>query len=158
MKEIPTEIAFCTYVIQKNETLIIPDAKEDPSYQKYPAVTSLNIRFYTGIPLQIADIPVGTLCVMDNSSNRLRDEQLSSLKILGKQIVSQLNLRLKHKELNRSREREKHLIAIVSHELRTPLTSVFGTLTLLRSDKLNFSDEKKGNLLDSCYRNTSVLK
>ncbi|MDD1413200.1 response regulator [Dolichospermum sp. ST_con] len=93
--ETPRDIAFCTHAICQKDVLIVPDASLDDRFATNPLVTSApNIRFYAGVPLIDAEgHGLGTLCVIDNVKRELTPEQLDALKILGRQVMKQLELR-----------------------------------------------------------------
>lgn len=75
------------------------------------------IRFYTGIPITNADgIDLGTLSVLDTQPNALSSEQKSILKLLAKDILSQLELRKKNIELVKLKELH-HLITENNQDL-----------------------------------------
>src|ERR671932_1362227 len=158
--ETPRELAFCAHaIVSPSEPLIVPNALEDERFATNPLVLSdPNIRFYTGVPLVTPDnYPVGTLCVIDRIPRRLTSEQIEALMALGRQVITQMELRLaleKEKEVN---ELKSRFISMTSHEFRTPLTSILGSSELLEYYSKKWTEEKKISHLHRIQTNVQRL-
>ncbi|WP_312520193.1 sensor histidine kinase [Massilia sp.] len=76
--------SFCTYTIQDEHGLVVPDTLLDPRFRDNPFVKGApNVRFYAGIPLAAPDgSRVGALCVIDSAVRRLDESQMRSLRDL----------------------------------------------------------------------------
>ena len=158
--ETPRDLAFCAHALASpTEPLIVPNALEDERFATNPLVLSdPNIRFYTGVPLMTPDnFPVGTLCVIDRIPRHLTSEQIDALMALGRQVITQMELRLaleKEKELN---ELKSRFISMTSHEFRTPLTTILGSAELLENYSHKWPEEKKRVHFERIHSNIQYL-
>lgn len=100
----PLTTGFCPFVIQKGDSLIIPDTLADEQYATNPVVVSNPyIRFYAGVPLttSLGHI-LGTICVIDYVPRELSPKQIEALQALSRQVMTQIELRHSLIELSRN--------------------------------------------------------
>ena len=159
VRETPRELAFCAHAIHDNKLFMVEDSLKDKRFHDNALVTGEpHVKFYAGVPLLVeGKYPVGTLCVIDNHARTLNENQKKSLEALSRQVVSQLELRLKVKKLKEMDAAKDELISVVSHELRTPLTSIVGSLSILTKTMSEKMDEKALAMSDIAYRNGERL-
>ncbi|ALT78366.1 sensor domain-containing phosphodiesterase [Paucibacter sp. KCTC 42545] len=99
--ETPRDIAFCDITIRGSAVLVIEDAEHDPRTNDNPLVTGpLAVRFYAGAPLITPEgHALGSLCVVDREPRAFTPQQCQDLERLARQVMTQLLLRRKNKEL-----------------------------------------------------------
>ena len=158
-RETPRDVAFCSHAILDDNVFIIEDSSKDEKFHDNPLATGAPyVKFYAGAPLVTNDnLRLGTLCVIANEPRTITRAQINALQALARQVVSQLELRLKIKELESLDNAKDEFISMVSHELRTPLTSINGSLSLLLNDIVGRLSSKQHEMVDIAARNTSRL-
>ena len=165
-RETPRDVAFCTHAILGDGVLEVADATRDPRFADNPLVTAdPSIRFYAGAPLITPEgHALGTLCVIDRVPRRLSPVQRTSLQVLGRQVITQLELRQRVRELAQlgldlgvARDqalagmRAKDVfLANMGHELRTPLNAILGLSELLIEAPIG--DGERGSDLRTIHR------
>lgn len=157
-RETPREFAFCTHAILGDELFIVENALLDERFHDNPLVRGEPfIRFYAGVPLAVTDgLNLGTLCVLDNKARILTDIQKRALKALARQVVGQLELRFKVKELKHLQQTKDEFTAMVNHEMRSPLMSLNASLELLKRETGQLPPDTS-KLVGLAYRNTGLL-
>ncbi len=137
ISETPIEISMCAHAIFEGSYMEIPDTAIDPRTQDNPLVTQDHaLRFYAGAVLTSSEnIPLGTLCVLDYQPEELTPLQRETLRVLAKQVVTQL-------ELRRALAVADMLRREVDHRMKNSLQSL-SSLVRLQSRSLR-SDEALG--------------
>jgi PAS domain S-box-containing protein len=96
VRETPREVSFCAHALGRGtDIVVVPDATLDPRFARNPLVLDdPRIRFYAGAPLVTPDgHALGTLCVIDRAPRQLAEAQGQALRVLGRQVMAQLDLR-----------------------------------------------------------------
>ena len=157
--ETPREYAFCAHAILEDDIFVIEDSSKDHRFHDNPlAIGAPHVIFYAGAPLIMSDNnKLGTLCVIGSEARTITTAQKDALKALARQVVSQLELRLKLKELEVLDNAKDEFISMVSHELRTPLTAIYGSLSLLEKKRVGQLNDQQQQLIGVSYRNTERL-
>jgi PAS domain S-box-containing protein len=98
LQETAREISFCAHTIMDDDVLVVADASKDARFFDNPYVVGdPQIRFYAGMPLITKHgFHLGSLCVIDQKPRRLTEKQLNDLRILGKQVINLLDLRVQN--------------------------------------------------------------
>ncbi len=94
--ETPVEQSICSHAILGDGILEIEDTQTDPRSADNPlCMGDRAFRFYAGAPLITPDgLPLGSLCVLDYTPRRLTEVQRETLRVMAKQVMAQLDLRL----------------------------------------------------------------
>lgn len=95
------DISFCQYAIMGDAIMEIEDATANILFKENPLVTGdPNIRFYAGCPLiDTNGHALGTLCVIDQQSKKLSEQQRKGLALLADDVMSMITERRRKEEL-----------------------------------------------------------
>lgn len=165
INETPRELSFCAHAInQKNQTLIVNDARKDERFQNNPFVISdPNLVFYAGVPLISPEgHPLGTLCVLDTKPKQLTSEQQKALEILSHQLMKLMELRkmtlLLHQNIKKLNARNKTLdkfVSVAAHDIKSPMNNVLALSDMLLEDYAKTMHPEAVELLEHIH--TSAL-
>lgn len=156
--ETPLEYAFCAHAINQDDIMVVENATLDDRFKNNPFVTGeANVRFYAGMPLTTpTGVKLGTLCVIDTKPNSLSDGQIEALRVLSRQVIKNLEMRLKMRELKEALRRydeqskkmaemdrfKTRLLSIIGHDVRNPMATLLSLIEVasvgdISPDELN---------------------
>jgi signal transduction histidine kinase len=116
----PRDISFCNAAITSDDIFEVPDAWADPRFEDNPLVTGApHVRFYAGMPLRVAGLAMGTVCVVDHTPHRLDAPQRNALRQLAHLTVELMERRLASRA-------KTEFIGHLNHEMRTPMNAILG--------------------------------
>lgn len=168
ISETSKDIAFCAHAInESDDVFIVQDARKDIRFHDNPLVTGdPNIVFYAGVVLKTTDnLPLGTLCVIDNKPNLLSQSQIKSLKALSNQVMNLLELRKNkillekaNEELEENNRELERFAFIAAHDLKSPLSNISSLANLLSEDYGSKIDLEGQKLIDHIMSSAENLK
>lgn len=111
IEELLRNISFCEHALAQSELFLVPDTLADSRFFDNPLVTGApGVRFYGGAPLITREgIRIGILCVIDHVPRHLTEAQKQAVRILGRQVMTQFELRRRQIELRASEARYRTL-------------------------------------------------
>lgn len=133
VRETPLDRSICLSAMLRPGLTVVPDLTDDPCFARNALVTGEpHLRFYAGAVLRTPDgVPLGALCVLDHVARDLTDEQASTLTLLSRQVMSQLELRRsvaeRDERLEASRrveQRQSLLVRELHHRVKNTLATV----------------------------------
>jgi signal transduction histidine kinase len=157
LKKLPADrnASFCSHAILTARLFEVRNALRDKRFADNPLVQQKpKIRFYAGMPLITSKgFKLGALCVIDTIPRRLTRMQTFALKVLSRQIVNLMELRIRNKQITRTAEMQQRIISIMSHDIRTPLSSIKTFIDLNKDGR--FTKQEQQDLLSALSTNVS---
>ncbi|WP_339685266.1 GAF domain-containing sensor histidine kinase [uncultured Nonlabens sp.] len=155
----PREFSFCAHATANdNDFFYVEDVYKTRELQDHPYLKNDdNIRFYAGVQLKDEhNLPLGTVCVLDDKPHTLNTEQKKSLEMIADLVMRQLmlnktNIELQEKSrlLEENNEMLKNFARVVSHDMKMPLASMILTTDLLSEKYSGRLDTDGKRYLDS---------
>lgn len=112
VRETGLDQSVCSHAILEDGFLEISDTDRDPRTADNPlAATEPYMRFYAGARLEAPNgMPLGTLCVLDSKPRKLTELQKKALKVLSRQVMKQLELRVALRSQDTLRHEADHRV------------------------------------------------
>ncbi|HEY3268633.1 MAG TPA: sensor domain-containing diguanylate cyclase [Armatimonadota bacterium] len=150
----PRDIAFCAHGILEPDLLMVPDTAEDARFADNPLVTEdPGVRFYAGVPLVLRDgAAVGMLCAVDRRPRQMSEAQIQALRALGRQVVSQFDLRERNVRLVQEIA-ERHCVEQALRERDDRLRDANARL-----ESLSITDGLTGLKNHRCFQETLAVE
>ena len=141
--DLPRDRSLCAHTIQQSHPIVLPNALADLRFANHPMVTGEPfIRFYAGIPLLTADgHAIGTLCVLDRHPRHVSQKQEQALIALARQVMSQLELRHRAKQLAQSAQAQRQTEAMHERLLLALGHSTEGVALLTKEGRYTFVND-----------------
>lgn len=168
VSETSRDLSFCAHAINENEDIfVVEDSRTDPRFFDNPLVTNEPlVIFYAGVVLKSDEnLPLGTLCVIDNTPRKLNDTQVKALKTISKQIMNLFNykksihiqeeLRL---QLSRKNQELETFASIAAHDLKSPIANIMNAANIFSQMYAPKIDPKGNLLISSIERSGQRLK
>jgi GAF domain-containing protein len=88
IESLPIEHSFCAVAVRNDDGMVVPDASHDPRFASNPLVTSKEVLYYAGVPIEDPEgRRVGALCVVDSRPRNVTTEaELSLLRVLAERV------------------------------------------------------------------------
>ncbi len=142
--ETARDISFCGHaILEPRNVFTVNDARRDPRFEDNPLVHgSPHVIFYAGVPLVTPDgLPVGTLCVIDNTPKDLSPDQVEALRSLSHQVVTLFELRkskiLLEKmaaDLRVHNDELERFAQVAAHDIKSPLANISALAQIVLAD------------------------
>lgn len=89
------EESFCQYVVDRDEALLLPDAREDPLTWSNPSIESMGVVAWAGYPIRAPGGEVlGTFCVVDTRVRSWSERDARVLRGLAQAATTEVGLRM----------------------------------------------------------------
>lgn len=128
--------SFCKHVVEDQDELVISDTSVHPRVRTNPAVKSMSIAAYVGVPIRSPDdMVLGSFCALDSEPRQWTDRELDLIRGIGEVVNQEIRMRrilsLARVSEDRmatqalSQEREIRILSqrmrYAQHDVRTPL-------------------------------------
>ncbi|MEQ9308439.1 MAG: HAMP domain-containing sensor histidine kinase [Balneolaceae bacterium] len=138
----PREKTICTYTVEGNTPIEIPDLGKDERFQNFESVKSAGAKYYYGIPLVSKEgFSIGSLCVISLSELKLSKEKKDSLALLAEEVIQRLEVFREINKLKKERFELKTANREIAHDLRGMINGIMGIGDLIEFENKGESRE-----------------
>jgi len=132
VRETPRVKSPCELTVMGDDIYEVPDAFTDPAFAPLGIpIGKRHLRYYAGAPLITPDgATIGSLCVMDDVPRKLDGPQLGALRILGRQVITRMELYAKIRDMERSARQRQRIESALTVE-RNFVSAVLDTVGAL---------------------------
>lgn len=156
----PADDTICATVMDRDEVVVVPDAREHPRYRGISWVdgTRASARFYASAPILTPDgDSLGRLCVIDPRPHDLGPLQRRSLATLAASVTQLIELRLRRDadpgvirpEGEAATTVITQIAAELSHDMRVPLAALMASVELLEEQLEEQFEEQRPPAVDA---------
>ena len=159
VRQTPLDNSICAHAILENNILVVPDTSQDCRFADNPVVTgNPHFRFYAGALLQSPHgYPLGTLCVLDYKTRELSRDQEEALLALSRQVMANLELRVRTNEVAALNERLHQAVYESSHRLKNHLQILAATVDMATMGSRGLIPAQEVERLGTQIRALSVI-
>jgi len=153
---LPKNNTFCTYTLQKEAALEIPDMSQDDRLKDHATVTGKeHIRYYYGAPLITSnEVAIGTVCVIHDDKLQLSEKNKEIVKTIAEQVTRHLELKNELISQNKKIQQQQSTLRKVIHDMRTPISGIIGGLSMIDNDEI---DPKFKSVLEMAKQSSKNL-
>jgi signal transduction histidine kinase len=179
-RQLPRSESFCTYVVDSQQALVIPDALANPVFAASLLVQRYGIRSYLGVPLLTSNGEcVGTLAIMELEARNFSSREIELLQLTARWSMSEFerDFLLKQPKADSLGDtapiaRTAHsahpspsqssakvsLISEMAQALSTPLTSILGMSSVLSQGIYGTLSDKQKEYLAIIHNSGQYLQ
>lgn len=138
------DVAFCAHAINNPSQIFeVQNADLDERFFDNPLVTGeAQVKYYAGAPLLTEDgYAIGNLCVIDHKARVLNEMQHETLSALSRQVVAQLELKKKIKQLEKVTEELKlkneettKISYVLAHDIKAGIRNIVTLSNIIKED------------------------
>lgn len=128
-RKVPRNRSICQFSLNSDDPILeIPDLSRSRSELDISLMNrNSKLNYYIGVQLSTpAGIPIGALCVLDYESRRLSEKTKEQLRIIARQVMTQMELKKQYHEISELNKHHVNLMKMLSHDLRSPLSGIIG--------------------------------
>lgn len=138
--------SFCTYTVDRGETVVIEDATQDDRFSESPFVTDVGLQFYAGTPIVTPDgYEIGTFSIMAHEPRSFSERETEQLGTLAEVATNELNLRQKTQQHERMARRFRAVLE--DPNMLAGVLAPDGTLLEANETSMQYVEEDRETVL-----------